>query len=168
MYVEYIRSLVDKYIRNKRYSTLGFVCIVTVTYVIHEAKVSQVQIKKLIKVTKVTKVTKRALYTSPFPPPSSPRLFPSLLLIKKRQYSVTVVIMSTPRSDSGSTVAYTPPASPSGSYYDLSDDDEQDYNTITHSSSGRSVKLLYSKSKVFFRISPTWHVGLHLLQELKN
>lgn len=51
-------------------------------------------------------------------------------------------------SDNGSTIQYTPPASPSGSYYDLSDDDEEEYNTITHSSTGRGVKLLYSKSKV--------------------
>lgn len=43
---------------------------------------------------------------------------------------------------------FTPPASPSGSYYDLSDDDEEEYNTITHTSTGRGVKLLYSKSKV--------------------
>ncbi|KAI5820105.1 rab-GTPase-TBC domain-containing protein [Pyronema omphalodes] len=44
---------------------------------------------------------------------------------------------------------YTPPESPTGSYYDLSDDNELDYNTITHTSTGRSVKLLYSKSKVY-------------------
>jgi hypothetical protein len=40
------------------------------------------------------------------------------------------------------------PPSPSASFYDLSDDEEGEYNTITHSSSGRGVKLLYSKSKV--------------------
>jgi hypothetical protein len=40
------------------------------------------------------------------------------------------------------------PPSPSASYYDLSDDEEGEYNTITHTSSGRGVKLLYSKSKV--------------------
>lgn len=51
-------------------------------------------------------------------------------------------------SDTASTVEYTPPASPSGSYYDLSDDDEEEYNTITHSSTGRGVRLLFSKSKV--------------------
>jgi hypothetical protein len=48
-------------------------------------------------------------------------------------------------------VKYTPPAtppSPSASYYDLSDDDENEYNAIAHSRSGRGVKLLYSKSKV--------------------
>lgn len=47
------------------------------------------------------------------------------------------------------TPEYTPPASPSGSFYDLSDDNEADYNTITHTSTGRSVKLLFSKSKVY-------------------
>lgn len=40
------------------------------------------------------------------------------------------------------------PASPSASFYDLSDDEEGEYNTIMHSSSGRGVKLLFSKSKV--------------------
>lgn len=46
---------------------------------------------------------------------------------------------------------YTPPASPTVSYYDLSDDDddeEEEYSTITHTATGRGVKLLYSKSKV--------------------
>jgi TBC1 domain family member 15 len=41
------------------------------------------------------------------------------------------------------------PPSPSASYYDISDDEESEYNTIAHSSSGRGVKLLFSKSKVF-------------------
>lgn len=47
---------------------------------------------------------------------------------------------------------FTPPASPTASYYDLSDndDDEEEYSTITHTSTGRGVKLLYSKSKVSF------------------
>lgn len=42
----------------------------------------------------------------------------------------------------------TPLASPTASFYDLSDDEEGEYNTIMHSSSGRGVKLLFSKSKV--------------------
>lgn len=29
----------------------------------------------------------------------------------------------------------------------MSDDEEGDYNTITHTSMGRGVKLLYTKSK---------------------
>lgn len=48
-------------------------------------------------------------------------------------------------------VKYTPPPSPpspTASYYDLSDDDEDEYNTIAHARSGKGVKLLYSKSKV--------------------
>lgn len=40
------------------------------------------------------------------------------------------------------------PPSPSNSFYALSDDEEGEYNTITHTASGRGVKLLYSKSKV--------------------
>lgn len=49
---------------------------------------------------------------------------------------------------------FTPPASPTASYYDLSDNDdeeEEEYSTITHTSTGRGVKLLYSKSKVCFK-----------------
>jgi hypothetical protein len=46
------------------------------------------------------------------------------------------------------------PPSPTASFYDLSDNDEDDYNTIAQAQSGRGVKLLYSKSKVR---SPTDH-----------
>lgn len=51
----------------------------------------------------------------------------------------------------GSGVHYTPPPSPpspTASFYDVSDDEEDDYNTIAHSESGKGVKLLFSKSKV--------------------
>jgi hypothetical protein len=40
------------------------------------------------------------------------------------------------------------PPSPSASFYDLSDDEEGEYNTIRHKSGGKGVKLLYTKSKV--------------------
>lgn len=40
------------------------------------------------------------------------------------------------------------PPSPTASFYDMSDDEEGEYNTIRHTSSGSGVKLLYSKSKV--------------------
>lgn len=52
----------------------------------------------------------------------------------------------------------TPPESPvsaSASFYDLSDGEEGDYNTIMHSSSGRGVKLLFSKSKVYVHPTPS-------------
>ena len=51
-----------------------------------------------------------------------------------------------------SAIASTPPetpTSPSVSFYDMSDDEEGEYNTIMHSRSGRGVKLLFSKSKVY-------------------
>ncbi|OQE21685.1 hypothetical protein PENSTE_c011G01971 [Penicillium steckii] len=51
---------------------------------------------------------------------------------------------------------FTPPASPSSpsaSYYDVSDEDEDEYNTIAHAQSRKGVKLLYSKSKVY--VHPT-------------
>lgn len=47
------------------------------------------------------------------------------------------------------------PASPSNSFYALSDDEEGDYNTITHTTTGRGVKLLYSKSKVYIHPTPS-------------
>ena len=40
------------------------------------------------------------------------------------------------------------PPSPSASFYDVSDDEEGDYNTIEHARSDKGVKLLFSKSKV--------------------
>ena len=40
------------------------------------------------------------------------------------------------------------PVSSTASFFDMSDDEEGDYNKIMHSSSGRGVKLLFSKSKV--------------------
>ncbi|KAJ6134105.1 hypothetical protein N7523_000427 [Penicillium sp. IBT 18751x] len=55
-------------------------------------------------------------------------------------------------------VQYTPPPSPpspTASFYDMSDDDEDEYNTIAHASSGKGVKLLYSKSKVYVHPSPS-------------
>ncbi|KAI4271905.1 MAG: hypothetical protein LQ337_005681 [Flavoplaca oasis] len=47
------------------------------------------------------------------------------------------------------------PISPSASFYDLSDGEEGEYNTIMHSTSGRGVKLLYSKSKVYVHPTPS-------------
>ncbi|CAI6333964.1 unnamed protein product [Periconia digitata] len=47
------------------------------------------------------------------------------------------------------------PPSPTASFYDLSDDEEGEYNTIRHSSSGRGVKLLYTKSKVYVHPTPS-------------
>ncbi|KAK3398943.1 putative GTPase activating protein [Sordaria brevicollis] len=42
-----------------------------------------------------------------------------------------------------------------GSYYAMSDEEEGDYNTITHTSTGRGVKLLYTKSKVYIHPTPS-------------
>ncbi|KIH87159.1 GTPase-activating protein GYP7 [Sporothrix brasiliensis 5110] len=46
-------------------------------------------------------------------------------------------------------------ASPEGSYYAMSDDEEGGYNTVTHTETGRGVKLLYSKSKVYIHPTPS-------------
>ena len=46
------------------------------------------------------------------------------------------------------------PASPAGSFYAMSDDEEGGYETITHTQSGRGVKLLFSKSKVRDALPP--------------
>jgi TBC1 domain family member 15 len=43
--------------------------------------------------------------------------------------------------------------SPSASFYDLSDDEEAEYNTISHATGSKGVKLLFSKSKVY--VHPT-------------
>ena len=48
-----------------------------------------------------------------------------------------------------------PPISPTSSFGDLSDDEEGEYQTIMHSSSGRGVKLLFSKSKVYVHPTPS-------------
>ncbi|KLU89942.1 GTPase-activating protein GYP7 [Magnaporthiopsis poae ATCC 64411] len=45
--------------------------------------------------------------------------------------------------------------SPSGSLYAMSDDEEGGYNTITNTETGRGVKLLYSKSKVYIHPTPS-------------
>ncbi|KAI9934030.1 hypothetical protein ASPWEDRAFT_36016 [Aspergillus wentii DTO 134E9] len=58
----------------------------------------------------------------------------------------------------GSGVKYTPPPSPpspTASFYDVSDDEEDEYNTIAHAASGRGVKLLFSKSKVYVHPTPS-------------
>lgn len=47
------------------------------------------------------------------------------------------------------------PPSPTGSFYAMSDDEEGDYDTITHMETGRGVKLLYSKSKVYIHPTPS-------------
>lgn len=51
-----------------------------------------------------------------------------------------------------SPVSPQSPPSPTASFYDMSDDEEGEYNTIRHTSSGRGVKLLYTKSKVTYPI----------------
>ncbi|KAH6686180.1 GTPase-activating protein GYP7 [Plectosphaerella plurivora] len=60
-------------------------------------------------------------------------------------------------SDAPASNAAPPPrpASPSDSYYAMSDDEEGEYNTITHTETGRGVKLLFSKSKVYVHPTPS-------------
>ncbi|KAJ9257841.1 hypothetical protein DTO212C5_8817 [Paecilomyces variotii] len=58
----------------------------------------------------------------------------------------------------GSSTKFTPPPSPpspTASFYDVSDEEEDEYNTIAHAKSGRGVKLLFSKSKVYVHPSPS-------------
>ncbi|KAK2072921.1 hypothetical protein P8C59_007245 [Phyllachora maydis] len=45
--------------------------------------------------------------------------------------------------------------SPTGSFYAMSDDEEGDYDTITSTETGRGVKLLFSKSKVYVHPTPS-------------
>lgn len=64
------------------------------------------------------------------------------------------------------------PVSPAGSLYAMSDDEEGEYNTITHTQSGKGVKLLYSKSKVClsvlnFATFPSFeYLSTHTVREL--
>ncbi|KAK4151750.1 rab-GTPase-TBC domain-containing protein [Chaetomidium leptoderma] len=59
-------------------------------------------------------------------------------------------------SSSFSTISHPPrPASPTGSFYAMSDDEEGGYDTITHTETGRGVKLLFSKSKVYIHPTPS-------------
>ncbi|KAA8643309.1 hypothetical protein EYZ11_000900 [Aspergillus tanneri] len=58
----------------------------------------------------------------------------------------------------GSSAKFTPPPSPpspTASFYDVSDDEEDEYNTISHATSRRGVKLLFSKSKVYVHPTPS-------------
>ncbi|OTA91768.1 hypothetical protein M434DRAFT_22230 [Hypoxylon sp. CO27-5] len=48
-----------------------------------------------------------------------------------------------------------PASSPTGSFYAMSDDEESEYGTITHTETGKGVKLLYSKSKVYIHPTPS-------------
>ncbi|KAG6314242.1 hypothetical protein E4U22_000190 [Claviceps purpurea] len=62
---------------------------------------------------------------------------------------------SSPRPDFSYGHSSARPASPSTSYYAMSDDEEGGYNTITHTEARRGVKLLFSKSKVYVHPTPS-------------
>ncbi|KAJ4302205.1 GTPase activating protein [Collariella sp. IMI 366227] len=63
---------------------------------------------------------------------------------------------TTTTSSSFSTISHPPrPVSPAGSFYAMSDDEEGGYDTITHTETGRGVKLLFSKSKVYIHPTPS-------------
>ncbi|KAK4225496.1 rab-GTPase-TBC domain-containing protein [Podospora fimiseda] len=59
------------------------------------------------------------------------------------------------QSSSSSTSQPNRPSSPTGSFYAMSDDEESDYNTVTHTDPARGVKLLFSKSKVYIHPTPS-------------
>jgi hypothetical protein len=61
---------------------------------------------------------------------------------------------STPSGGVGTPAPARAP-SPTGSFYAMSDDDEGEYNTVTHTETGRGVKLLFSKSKVYIHPTPS-------------
>ncbi|AEO56871.1 hypothetical protein MYCTH_2302291 [Thermothelomyces thermophilus ATCC 42464] len=65
-------------------------------------------------------------------------------------------ITTTTAASSFSIISHPPrPPSPAGSFYAMSDDEEGDYDTITHTETGRGVKLLFSKSKVYVHPTPS-------------
>lgn len=61
---------------------------------------------------------------------------------------------STPPAEDATREPPSPP-SPTASFYDMSDDEEGEYSTIRHSKTGKGVKLLYAKSKVYVHPSPS-------------
>ena len=65
--------------------------------------------------------------------------------------------MASPSSPPVQDASADPPSppSPTASFYDMSDDEEGGYSTIRHSKSGKGVKLLYTKSKVYVHPTPS-------------
>nr|POF11515.1 gtpase-activating protein gyp7 [Quercus suber] len=53
------------------------------------------------------------------------------------------------------TTDQSSPPSPSASFYDMSDEEEDEYSTIRHSKMSKGVKLLYTKSKVYMHPTPS-------------
>ncbi|KAK4204320.1 rab-GTPase-TBC domain-containing protein [Triangularia verruculosa] len=90
--------------------------------------------------TRVTKMTS----------PSSPNSQPSAA-----SQSTTSISISTSTSNISRSELPPRSSSPTGSLYAMSDDEESDYNTITHTETGRGVKLLFSKSKVYVHPTPS-------------
>ncbi|VBB76170.1 Putative GTPase-activating protein GYP7 [Podospora comata] len=93
--------------------------------------------------TRVTKMTSPSFPNSQPQPPSAD--------------SHSTISISTSTSTSNISRSEIPPrpSSSSGSLYAMSDDEESDYNTITHTETGRGVKLLFSKSKVYVHPTPS-------------
>ncbi|KAK4043091.1 hypothetical protein C8A01DRAFT_44013 [Parachaetomium inaequale] len=92
--------------------------------------------------TRITKMT-----SSPTP---NPEQQPSSSQHTSQQTTTTTT------TSSFSTISHPPrPASPAGSFYAMSDDEEGGYDTITHTETGRGVKLLFSKSKVYIHPTPS-------------
>lgn len=63
--------------------------------------------------------------------------------------------MASPSAASSAPEPSPGPPSPTASFYDMSDDEEGEYNTIKHTSSGKGVKLLFTKSKVYVHPTPS-------------
>lgn len=61
---------------------------------------------------------------------------------------------SPPPAEDASHAPPSPP-SPTASFYDMSDDEEGEYSTIRHSKTGKGVKLLFAKSKVYVHPTPS-------------
>ncbi|KAK0935662.1 GTPase activating protein [Friedmanniomyces endolithicus] len=63
--------------------------------------------------------------------------------------------MPTPPSTPAEGPSHHPPSppSPTASFYDMSDAEEGEYSTVRHTKSGKGVKLLFAKSKVY--VHPT-------------
>ena len=63
--------------------------------------------------------------------------------------------LSSPHAVQDASADPPSPPSPTASFYDMSDDEEGEYSTIRHTKTGKGVKLLYTKSKVYVHPTPS-------------
>lgn len=90
---------------------------------------------------------------------SDPAIASTTAAVDNTTATTTTTTTTTPGANNDSrnseSIGKERSSSPTGSFYAMSDDEESGFDTITHATSGRGVKLLYSKSKVYVHPSPS-------------